>query len=118
MRLSQLEDHLRRQIGILRNAGACMLLTMPEGQRLAGLLRAQVETLTAVESVTGVDASAAPVELPQVKDPDSVALIQYTSCAYRKSNPGILMVQSAQDRTADNASNCFGGAPARRILVQ
>ena len=79
MRLSQLEDHLRRQIGILRNAGACMLITMPEGQRLAGLLRAQVETLTAVESVTGVDASAAPVELPQVKDPDSVALIQYTS---------------------------------------
>ena len=46
MRLSQLEDHLRRQIGILRNAGACMLITMPEGQRLAGLLRAQVETLT------------------------------------------------------------------------
>ena len=79
MRLSQLEDHLRRQIGILRNAGACMLITMPEGQRLAGLLRAQVETLTAVESVTGVDATAAPVELPQVKDPDSVALIQYTS---------------------------------------
>ena len=32
MRLSQLEDHLRRQIGILRNAGACMLITMPEGQ--------------------------------------------------------------------------------------
>ena len=60
MRLSQLEDHLRRQIGILRNAGACMLITMPEGQRLAGLLRAQVETLTAVESVTGVDATARP----------------------------------------------------------
>src|SRR5664279_553256 len=79
MRLSQLEDHLRRQIGILRNAGACMLITMPEGQRLAGLLRAQVETMRTVESVTGVDASAAPVELPQVKDPDSVALIQYTS---------------------------------------
>ena len=79
MRLSQLEDHLRRQTGILRNAGACMLITMPEGRRLAGLLRAQVETLTAVESVAGVDATAAPVELPQVKDPDSVALIQYTS---------------------------------------
>ena len=51
MRLSQLEDHLRRQTGILRNAGACMLITMPEGRRLAGLLRAQVETLSAVESV-------------------------------------------------------------------
>ena len=45
MRLSQIEDHLLRQIGILRNAGACLLITMPEGLRLAGLLRAQVETL-------------------------------------------------------------------------
>jgi predicted thioesterase len=32
------------------------------------------------------------------------------SCAYRKSNPVILMVQSAQDWTADNASGCLGGA--------
>jgi hypothetical protein len=30
-------------------------------------------------------------------------------CAYRKSNPGILMVQSAQDRMADIASSCLGG---------
>ena len=30
-------------------------------------------------------------------------------CAYRISNPGILMVQSAQDRMADNASGCLGG---------
>jgi hypothetical protein len=33
-----------------------------------------------------------------------------STCAYRKSNPAILMVQSAQDRTADNASGCLGGA--------
>jgi hypothetical protein len=32
------------------------------------------------------------------------------ACAYRKSDPGILMVQSAQDRMADNASSCLGGA--------
>jgi hypothetical protein len=31
-------------------------------------------------------------------------------CAYRKSNPVILMVQSAQDWTADNVSRCFDGA--------
>lgn len=79
MRLSQLEDHLRRQVGILRNAGACLLITMAEGQRLAGLLRAQVETLTAIESVASLDASAEPVELPPLKDPQSIALIQYTS---------------------------------------
>jgi len=79
MRLSQIEDHLRRQIGILRNAGACMLVTMPEGKRLAGLLRAQVETMSAVESVASLEMSPASVDLPQVKDPEAVALIQYTS---------------------------------------
>jgi 1-acyl-sn-glycerol-3-phosphate acyltransferase len=80
MRLSQIEDHLRRQIGILRNAGACLLITMPEGVRLAGLLRAQVESLNAVESVAHlVDASMPSVNLPQPGNPDSVALIQYTS---------------------------------------
>jgi len=80
MRLSQIEDHLRRQIGILRNAGACLLITMPEGVRLAGLLRAQVESLNAVASVAHlVDASTTPVNLPQPGNSDSVALIQYTS---------------------------------------
>ena len=79
MRLSQIEDHLRRQVGILRNAGACLLITMPEAQRLAGLLGAQVETLKAVESVANLAASTAPFDLPQPSNSDSVALIQYTS---------------------------------------
>ena len=79
MRLSQIEEHLRRQAGILRNAGACMLITMPEGRRLAGLIRAQVETMSAVESVASLETSSAPLDLPLVGDPESVALIQYTS---------------------------------------
>jgi hypothetical protein len=32
------------------------------------------------------------------------------SCAYRKSNPGILMVQSTQNRATENESGCLGGA--------
>jgi hypothetical protein len=32
------------------------------------------------------------------------------SCAYRISNPSILMVQSAQDRATENAPGCLGGA--------
>jgi non-ribosomal peptide synthetase component F len=79
MRLSQLEDHLRRQIGILRNAGACMLITMPEGRRLADLLRAQVESLRAVDCIADIEAAAQPVDLPQLSDQDSLGLIQYTS---------------------------------------
>jgi hypothetical protein len=30
-------------------------------------------------------------------------------CAYRKSSPSILVMQSAQDRAAQNASRCLGG---------
>jgi acyl carrier protein len=79
LRISQIEDHLRRQVGILKNAGASLLVTMPEGRRLAGLLRTQVETLKLVGSATDVEASAADVELPRPGGADSIALIQYTS---------------------------------------
>ena len=58
MRLSQLEDHLRRQTGILRNAGARMLITMPEGRQLAGLLRTLVESLGIVASVDEIETAA------------------------------------------------------------
>ncbi|WP_316178396.1 AMP-binding protein [Bradyrhizobium sp. SZCCHNRI1009] len=79
MRLSQLEDHLRRQTMILRNAGTRMLITMPEGRRLAGLLRSLVQSLVSVASVADIEASAAPAPLPHLKDASATALIQYTS---------------------------------------
>jgi len=50
-RMAQLEEHMRRQIVILRNAGARMLITVPEGRALAVLLKSQVETLYSVETV-------------------------------------------------------------------
>jgi putative transposase len=43
---------------------------------------------------------------------------QREACACRKSNPDILVVQSAQDRTAKNVSSALNGARCRRILVQ
>lgn len=39
-------------------------------------------------------------------------------CAYRKLNPGILVVQPTEHGTADNASSRVGGARYGRILVQ
>jgi acyl carrier protein len=76
-RLSQIEEHVRRQAGILQNAGACMLVTVPEGRALAGLLCRQVASLTAVESVDNisVDSPLPPVPPPR---PEDIALIQYT----------------------------------------
>jgi hypothetical protein len=38
-----------------------------------------------------------------------MALGQVWSCAYRKSSPSILVMQSTQDRTAQNAPRCLGG---------
>jgi 1-acyl-sn-glycerol-3-phosphate acyltransferase len=79
MRLSQLEDHLRRQAGILRNAGACLLITMPEGRRVATLLRAQVDTIRAVESVASLSGESAATDVLPLTSPGAIALIQYTS---------------------------------------
>jgi 1-acyl-sn-glycerol-3-phosphate acyltransferase len=79
MRLSQLEDHLRRQAGILRNAGARLLITVPEGRRLAVLTKALVESLTSVESVASLAASAEREAPLPAMPASSTALIQYTS---------------------------------------
>ena len=78
MRLSQIEEHLRRQAGILRNAGARILITVPEARNAAALLQAQVESLTSVESVPDLSPRGAAVQLPLSKE-TSTALIQYTS---------------------------------------
>ncbi|CAJ0854928.1 acyl-[acyl-carrier-protein]-phospholipid O-acyltransferase / long-chain-fatty-acid--[acyl-carrier-protein] ligase [freshwater sediment metagenome] len=78
MRLAQIEDHLRRQAGILRNAGAKILVTMPEGLALAALLRAQVESLESVESA-GTLEEREEVALPLLQNDGQTALIQYTS---------------------------------------
>jgi len=77
-RMSQIEDHLRRQAGILRNAGASMLVTVPEGLGVGRLLRAQVETLRAVESPAALRADSAEFPAPKI-DASATALIQYTS---------------------------------------
>jgi acyl-CoA synthetase (AMP-forming)/AMP-acid ligase II/acyl carrier protein len=79
MHLSQLEDYLRRQAGILRNAEARILVTVPEALRLAGLLRGLVPSLRAIESVGVLMSSQAPAVLPSISDPGATALIQYTS---------------------------------------
>ena len=43
-------------------------------------------------------------------DTDSMPGAGIVPCAYRKSNPGVLVVQSAQNRATEDASNWLGGA--------
>ena len=78
-RMAQLEEHMRRQIVILRNAGARMLITVPEGRALAVLLRSQVETLEGVETVATLSAERDALPLPPLNDPEALGLMQYTS---------------------------------------
>lgn len=77
-RPAQIEDHLRRHVGILANCRAAMLITIPEAKTVALLLRAQVESLQQVlmpEDLAGGDAGFTP--LPA--NPGDIAFLQYTS---------------------------------------
>ena len=76
-RPSQLADHLRRHTGILANARAAMLVTVPEAVGLGHLLRANVDSLRHIvvpESLAGAAGGA----LPRPRSAD-LALVQYTS---------------------------------------
>lgn len=78
VRLSQLEDHLRRQSVILSNCLTAILITVPEAKHLAQLLKAQVESL---HTVVTPDELAAKMSYgqPPVIDSQDTAFLQYTS---------------------------------------
>ena len=77
-RLSQIEEHVRRHAGILANAQAAILVTVPEAMKVARLLEANVPGLRRV--VTAANLSQAGGEpAPAAISADDVAFIQYTS---------------------------------------
>lgn len=77
-RVSQIEDHLRRHAGILANALAVILITVPEAKTAARLLKAQVAELRAV--VTPDDLTRTGADAPgYVLKGEDTALLQYTS---------------------------------------
>ncbi|UCE88122.1 MAG: AMP-binding protein [Pseudomonadota bacterium] len=78
VRASQLEDHLRRHQGILRNCGATLLITVPEARTVARLLRSQVETLRDVVTVEELAGTGNTYNAPPIGAQD-VAFLQYTS---------------------------------------
>lgn len=74
---AQLEDHLRRQIGILDNAQAPILITVDEAKTYARLLQSQCPELRELCSVDELQRSEAVP--PALLGPDALGLIQYTS---------------------------------------
>ena len=77
-RLSQVEDHLRRQSTILNSAQSVLLITVPEARLLAQFLRSQVPSLRAIVTVADLRRAREQPALPSLKA-DDVAFIQYTS---------------------------------------
>jgi 1-acyl-sn-glycerol-3-phosphate acyltransferase len=77
-RPSQLEDHLKRIAGILRNARARVLVTVARAKALSHLLRAQAEALETVATVEDLSRADARFAEPAIKASD-VAFLQYTS---------------------------------------
>lgn len=79
-RPSQIEEHLRRQAGILRNAGASLLLVPQQGKTITGLLATQVKSLRA--ALAPGDDALKPRErapLPPAPKAQDLAFLQYTS---------------------------------------
>ncbi|TAN75843.1 MAG: fatty acyl-AMP ligase, partial [Gallionella sp.] len=76
-RPAQIEDHLRRHAGILSNALATILITVPEAKSVARLLKAQVETLRSVVTVAELSGAGRATGIPL--KPEHIALLQYTS---------------------------------------
>ena len=77
-RKSQIEDHLRRQAGILRTAGAEVLVTFSEVLTLARLLSAQLPGLHRVVTVADLAGGSGGFVPPPVRGED-IAFLQFTS---------------------------------------
>jgi 1-acyl-sn-glycerol-3-phosphate acyltransferase len=77
-RADRIEEYARRQLGILANAEARLLVTFAEAERVAGLLRSRARTLSGVVTVEQLVAGR-DMARPAPLHPDDPALIQYTS---------------------------------------
>jgi acyl carrier protein len=77
-RLTTIEDHMTRHVGILKSAGATIMITIPEAKALAWLLRAQVESLRTVLVPSDLEGGAAGFAPVQGK-PGDIGFLQYTS---------------------------------------
>jgi acyl carrier protein len=78
IRTEDLVAYTRRQQGILRNAGARVLVTFAEAERLATLMKGQLPSLEAVRTVDRLRAEGTS-PIPERLESDDPALIQYTS---------------------------------------
>ncbi len=78
-RLTTIEDHMTRHVGILRSAGATIMITIPEAKPLAYLLRAQVESLNLILTPREISSTGGNDFKPVHGKPGETGFLQYTS---------------------------------------
>ncbi|MCY1341125.1 benzoate-CoA ligase family protein [compost metagenome] len=116
-RMSQIEDHLRRSAGILADARAAVLVTVPQAKPLLHLLRVQCESLRRIVTPADLSVTAA---LPPIARPagDDTAFLQYTSGEHGRSQGSHTdACQSARQSEGDGACVARHGGRRVRILV-
>ena len=82
VRADRIEEYAQRQVGILRNADARMMITFTEVERLAALLLGQAPSLSAVVTADELAQEGATTPTGRIRtrsSGDEPALIQYTS---------------------------------------
>jgi len=78
VRMSQLEDHVRRHAAILRNAATKVLITVPEAKGVTRLLQAQVEAIKYI--ATPIELTANGNRFTRIPiAAENTAFLQYTS---------------------------------------
>ena len=78
-RLTTIEDHMTRHVGILKSAGATLMITIPEAKPLAYLLRAQVESLNLILIPEELNSHSGKNFKPVHGKPGDMGFLQYTS---------------------------------------
>ena len=108
-RMAQLEEHMRRQIVILRNAGARMLITVPKAASSRCCCAARSRRWSRSRRSRRFRRNAPRMPLPPLNDPDALGLMQYTSGVDRRSEG-----RDADPRRASGKRALDGRAPWRR----
>jgi len=78
-RLTTIEDHMTRHVGILKSAGPVIMITISEAKPLAWLLRAQVESLRQILVPDDLNAPSDKNFVPFHCKAGDIGFLQYTS---------------------------------------